>query len=318
MHEAIGLQGYKKMDTKPLFESDCDFESTMELLDRDLQKQGAPIIGRELRLALGLSRKLGIQMLLSAGDKYPAVPGQYTVLNIGNHISSWAEKKYGNRLTFDPNYGRFATILQGDAWSVRIPMVVGQAKLVCDHNLRNKYPNAVFGSAVTINLLELVDNLTESIAGAMSENETQRLRSRFLTFYNCHRLITTGNKEKNSLARLALLDLNNGAQKVVRDYREYGSARWDALQAAEKFLKHFIATKGQEFPWSHDLSELADQAQLCGPLAIRAESIALASANASTRYTPFLGTVTDVVRALDGASEIGLTVAKSLYEQASG
>ena len=283
--------------------SDEEFHRLMDELDRQCQARGEQIIGRELRLMQMFCMRFKIQMLWKFTRSHPAEPNVYTLFNFGRHLDTWVTRRYGSKLHLDPACGYFPFVIRGDAWLIEIPLTMGRVKLVIDRDLNKVYP------ASTINLLHLIDGLTPDLARELTDIEVLTARRMFIIHFE----LFTGFMKKplgsQALANIACRDLTTGARRVAKDRRELGVARWDALQAAEKFLKHYIQERGHQFRKTHDVGELAAQAERSGLVGDFDRHVAAVKCDASVRYEDTGTQVPEVVIALQAAASLGHAVA---------
>src|SRR5690242_18041249 len=89
-----------------------------------------------------------------------------------------------------------------------------------------------------------------------SWTDSSYVRTFFMSIHNHAR--------DDDLAHGAIADLKTSAQHLVDSRDDLGLSRWGSLQAAEKLLKHFLRSKGRQFPKTHNLSRLADIAARIG------------------------------------------------------
>ena len=294
------------LSTLPI-KDDAEFNAVMEELDHLCQQRGEQIIGRELKLWTEFCKKYQIAIVMKVSTAHPARPNEYTFFNFGNHIIEWAKNRYGARLTFDPAFGYFATLLRGDAWLVAVPMIMGKVTLTVTTDIERAHAPHV------VNLLQLVKGLTPEMARSLAMAETEYVKGMFLVHFDIHNLRIRANLSPDSLAAIASRDLTSCAKRVVLDRHERGAARFDALQAADKFLKHFLRTKGQSFRRTHDLEWLSKKTAEAGLLGNFGNLIAAVQTSGGSRYGEMQHTVQDVVRALDAAAFIGRNVMVQLY-----
>jgi len=115
------------------------------------------------------------------------------------------------------------------------------------------------------------------------------------------------------LASGAITDFETSARFAVGNVHGYGQSLWASLQAAEKILKFFIASKGESFPQTHDLTKLANQAYTLGLPRIDEGLLQTVQCKAGVRYEHSKHTTQNVVSAHQDALKIALIVAESLF-----
>ena len=298
-------------------QSEADFEQLMLEIDAEMQAEKVPIIGREL----AAMRKVAVlleQNVPLAPIQSPPIPGRYVGHSLAAHVKRWIEARYGDRLKHDFSYGYSASIIRGDIWLLRIPIVYGNFKIVCERDLSKEFPNWIVNKPgqprqeMVINLLKTVKDLPQGLASMITDEELRLVLNHFLVNYDCHRLLESF-LAKDALAVAARNDLTSSAKRAVAGATEHGMSRWDSLQAAEKFLKLFIEKTSGSFPHTHNLTKLAEIASKSGLPPPPASALQMVQCDAGIRYEQRAHSLAELANAHQGAAAIGFAVAKTLF-----
>ena len=111
--------------------------------------------------------------------------------------------------------------------------------------------------------------------------------------YDTRALEYDENLNITELASSVRSDLQSSARNLCEQNKAgLRSASWDASQATEKVLKLLIWRKGQEPPYTHNLSELADQAEGLGSEVIDRVKLALIPSGADATTLRYGGDIT--------------------------
>ena len=295
-----------------------EFDALMQEVDASLQDQGVPIHAREIHAMREVAIRLGVKIPL-APSRAPK-PDVYEGEDLCCHISQWVQDRYGDRLKIPFVNGYSVLLLRGDAWLLKFPVIFGTMTIVCDRNLSREYPTFVANRAgqppkrAVLNILKCIQNLPQGCANELTDRE---LRETLNFFRFGHELLKTLNCQcrTDELAMSALSDLNTSAKTATTTPSEYGASRWASLQAAEKFLKYYIASKNAKFPFSHDLLALSARSAKLGLPEIEGSILRAAQCNAQVRYSQQSHSLKDVVEAHKAAMRIGATVVHTLHAE---
>lgn len=298
-----------------------EFDALMEEVDSTLQAKGVPIHAREIHAVGEVSKKFKIDLLLGPLRK-GATPNLYEGESLSAHIFHWFNQRYGERLKVDFSIGYSVVILKGDAWLLKCPLMYGTVTIVCDRDLKKEYKNFVVNRAgkpqeqAIMNLLRSIENLPQGFANRLSDEELRDLLNYYISADKLFRRIHSS-CAGNELASGTVTDFETSARFAVGNVHAYGQSLWASLQAAEKMLKFFIASKGESFPQTHDLTKLAKQAYTLGLPKIDEGLLTTCQCKAGVRYEQSKHTTQKVVTAHQGALKIALIVAESLFPTAT-
>jgi hypothetical protein len=294
----------------PPITNELEFEAFMNLIDTSLSSRGVPVPARQLE-AIGEAAKL-LKISLIGGPLSPGPPkvGEYRRANLSKRIRDWFRLRYGEKLKFDPSIGRTALLLRGDVWLLRIPRMFGNVDVVIDKDIEKTYPN-VSGPAkpaqVTVNVLQLIEGFTPSIAKSLTEPELKSIHEAFAIAVVVF-LLVDELKEIDPMMIAAKEDLQKAAEICVQGREVQGFSRWHSLQAVEKLLKISISTRGGTFAKNHQLKDQARAAQDLGGVAPDPKLLADVQCTADVRYEPSKTTIDDAVTAHNSAMAIARIV----------
>lgn len=294
-----------------------EFEALMEEVDSALQAKGVPIHARQVQAIGEVSKKFKIDLLVGPLRK-GATPNLFEGESLSAHILDWFDQRYGERLKVDFSIGYSVVMMKGDAWLLRCPLMYGAVTVVCDRDLKKEYENFVVNQAgkpqekAKMNLLRLIEKFPQGLSNCLSDEELRDLLSYYLS---ANKLFSTiqGSCAGNELASGAVTDFETSARFAVGNANGYGQSLWASLQAAEKILKFFIASKGEHFPQIHDLTKLSNQADTLGLSRIDECLLKSVQCKAGVRYEQSKHTTQKVVSAHQAALRVALIVAESLF-----
>ncbi len=295
----------------------AEFEQLMSEVDAAMQARNLPIVGRGIAAYQEVARRLQRNVFLTPKGT-PAIPDNYTGLSLSAHIDQWTENRYGARLAMDLALGYSVVMIRGDAWLIRIPIVLGGALAVVEPDLSKQFPEFVVNKPgqpeqrLIINILQAIKSLPQGLASSLNDEECRSLLKYFISAHECLRVIDCLFHD-NDLATAACRDLTTSARHTVAGDAELGLARWASLQAAEKFLKFYLPLSGMSSPpFTHKLKTLFELAEARGLPAPRPGIVDLIQCDASIRYEQRPLNIVDVVNAHQAAMEIGCIVTKTL------
>ena len=110
------------------------FLKAMEEVDLILQQKDVKIYARSFHAVGELAKLLDIKEDIPIVDRKDA-PQIFTPEFIATHIHNWYEKRYGERLKTHMGPGSIAILIKGTPWEVRLPLIYGSVRFVCDTNL---------------------------------------------------------------------------------------------------------------------------------------------------------------------------------------
>lgn len=289
------------------FEEFAEFNAYLEEIDAGMRKDGVPIEARPLHaLSIISMRHANMEFNISAAM---ALENKEIVEFEGDQLTrqiiNWFDDRYGDRLKIGFWSGKSVTIVQGDPYLMKIPMVLGDVELTYDLDSIGQSGKAIKNGRTVVNIFDHIVDLTRETASRASKTEGPRLLNDLRA--NTHRLHRIRKMTDFQDSFDLSPDLDYAAQYIVDGYSNFGLARWHSLQAAEKALKSVLKCQGGRFPFTHDLYQLANASDMLGisPLALNA-----AMCSPSVRYEPDSSTLDQAINAYHASLEICFEVAK--------
>ena len=256
----------------------------MEEVDTTLQQRGVKIHARSIHAVGEIAQKFGITEDIPIQIRENA-PQVFTPEFIATHIHDWYEKRYGQRLKIHMGPGSIAILIKGTPWEVKLPLIYGSVRFVCDPNLSpyRKFPK--FGSNGEIpvyNVLLAIQDLPDSLANELTEEEQHYIFEQIRTSLNA--LQSLSNYSTDPFIEEAHVDLESAVNNLVGPYPHYGLSKWASLQFAEKIMKSKLTKRGISYPTTHILSRLAGIARTNGTFNLSEEDLSKIQCSAGVRY----------------------------------
>ncbi len=274
------------MDEKALpklnITSEDEFNSLMEEVDAALIADNVPIVARPIRAGLEITKRYNI-VLNAVPDKIPIEPGVFTPEQISVRIHDWMEKRYGERLKMSCDVGRTVIPLRGSIYVINCPLIMGSVRFVCEpQTFGEKRESIGIRKVPTCNALDLIDGFTTELALSLTAEEVVKIGLAHSTAMAAY--VSLDAVKDVKLVTEAIGDLLAAVNHLIDPRQQTGLSKWASLQAAEKLFKAYIATKGEAFKQTHDLSKLASHAERLGMTATPQRYIDDLQCAASVRY----------------------------------
>ena len=259
-------------------------------VDEVLGQENMPISARPLK-AFDIVRDMMLEVSDYKTFYLSEVHGRMQII-----IHDWYRRRYGNTVD-DDKVGVFVSMLlvHETPFTMRVPKNF-KTSAEEPNMIWISFPASVLAEEDPLNWIESKD-----VVSVMSCEELDILREKALEIANLVRSIGYDtrsleydeNLNITELANSVRADLQSSARNLC-EQNEAGlrSAVWDASQATEKALKLLIWRKGQEPPYTHDLSELADQAECLGAEVIDREKLALIPSGTDATNVRYGGNIT--------------------------
>ena len=232
--------------------SDEDFDRLMQEIDREMQNETIPLPARSIEAYLRFSSVYSLYLL----NRDP----------LCNKLNDWFARWYGDRAKIAMGVGTMGVILRGDVLRMEFPIGYGLNRIMCSRELTKDRQPVIIGTREnppTLNPLDFVLDLTQEYANTLTDDELEALFNQFVfgrtAFMRIFEVF-----ERGELTRQGRADLLTSSNHLFDSPPNYGLSKWASLQAAEKFIKGFIATKGGTAPRSHNLKQLATIAESHG------------------------------------------------------
>ena len=259
-------------------------------VDGFLSQKNVPIPARPLK-AFDIVRDMMLEVSDYKTFYLSEVHGRMQII-----IDEWYRRRYGNAVDDDKD-GVFASMLlvYETPFAMRVPK---NFKTSADepNMVWIGFPASVQAEEDPLNWIAIKD-----VVGGLSNEEQVIVRKKALEIANLVRSIGYDtraleydeNLNITELASSVRSDLQSSARNLCEQNKAgLRSASWDASQATEKVLKLLIWRKGQEPPYTHNLSELADQAEGLGSEVIDRVKLALIPSGADATTLRYGGDIT--------------------------
>jgi hypothetical protein len=243
----------------PLNLPEDEFDAVMTEIDKIIRARNGQIPGREIVGYAEYAKKFRV----SFSSEHPAAL----------RIFAWFERIYGDRLKMDWDFGRSAVLVQGEICKIRSERFYGTRIIVCSPvgmNIQFRQETRP-GEHLTLKnlLVDDVGGLTPDLARRLPAIECEQiLRAYGQMFLTFSRLETCLGARRGGtdapFIKEAMHDLGISVDSLLTSRPDYGQAKWESLQAAEKFIKSCILEKGVEPKKTHNLSVLCAQAATAG------------------------------------------------------
>ena len=233
----------------------------MEEVDLILQQKDVKIYARSFHAVGELAKLLDIKEDIPIVDRKDA-PQIFTPEFIATHIHNWYEKRYGERLKTHMGPGSIAILIKGTPWEVRLPLIYGSVRFVCDTNLsyyRELPELSTNGEIPFCNVLLLIKDLPDSLAEELNNEEQYYIFEKIKSSLNA--LQSLSNHTKDPYITEAHVDLETAVNNLVGSNPHYGLSKWSSLQFTEKIIKSKLTKREIDFPNTHNLARLAEIAR---------------------------------------------------------
>ncbi|MFH1236281.1 MAG: hypothetical protein V1685_05090 [Parcubacteria group bacterium] len=230
-------------------------------------------------------------------------------------IHEWYSARYGDRLKLDPAPRSFASMLCGEPWRVRLPLMLAGVVVAAirDHRVKSAESGIRVSDAKPelLNLFDLMEDLPLEIRSQCSDEERSTLEFLF------HVAFELGNTlrwiKKVGMVASAVGDLESAVDKFFQQPKDLGGSRWASLQFVEKLLKSFvIVSGGKSSKKGHKLLAYAKQAEAYGLASHPRKSYDAVQCDDSVRYGEVQVTLAEAVRAHHEALRLGCAIAEAI------
>jgi HEPN domain-containing protein len=251
-----------------------EFLKLIEEVNQTLIENNIPIIARPIGI---FAEKLKVSLPIT--NTYGIFLQEYVPLV--EHVHEWYEERYGERLKSDFRLGNSVTIIQGDPWRIKIPLVYGRVNVFfCPpEEVPDKAPEK---GAIIINMLDLIEYFPKEKIYSLDLIERNRIISFFSLAYDAFYSIDA--VRRNPLITSALSDIDSAVSHIMDKKAQYGLSKWSTLQFSEKLLKSYLIKKGTKPPKSHNVIKLHSLAVKHGMPAIKQKILISIQCQPSVRY----------------------------------
>ena len=303
------------MAQKPKFPvtDEQSFLALMEGIDAELREQEIPVTRRDMSGLHLISSRYRLGLSMSNNLENPE-PGNYQGKRLTRRIFDWFADQYGDRLKIDPLPGHTMLLIDGDLFRARIPKIFGIVQIAVDaFDMGNDHPFSISKNGPgKVNILNQIEGLTEARARRLSQEQLSAICTHMTEFTNAFNEFSK--VYGYELGKKAEIDFRSSVARAV-DHRDFGTSRYETLQAAEKIIKLYLTLKTGTTPsYSHILTELIENAPDRRIASLSVEWLDAVQCSANVRYEAS-GTVHDAVRAHEAAVRLVRTVATFIPSQ---
>jgi hypothetical protein len=273
--------------TRSPLTSEAEFQQLMAEMDRQLQTEMVPIPSRPMRAESILAKRLREPFVHPYPRRDPT-EGRYTGHDLSIRVSRWFKARYGDRLKMSFGPGRTVLIILGDPWLVQFPMLFGTWELFLSATEQSDPGGRIRRAGDMVvplryNIADSFVDLPRGVVGQLSEAESSKLLGTWRNGWLALRAVGEVQR-RHELVRLALADIDTTVEHLTGQRGDLGLARWAALQAVEKMLKAYIALRNVAYKHSHELDQLATDAEGLGLPILDRSWLAYVQCSAGVRY----------------------------------
>ncbi|MGA6538429.1 HEPN domain-containing protein [Stenotrophomonas sp. NPDC101269] len=226
--------------------NETEFDEMMTSLDAHLSTKGIEPHRRGIMASAQVSWTLkldGTPILGGPPDRGPP----FSPRDLLARVHDWYSEHYGEAMKVDMSPGSVLAMVKGNLWKIRLPMLYGEGRVGIHRDLSDGARNVIGRGPMTINALSCVDGMTQSMANKLTDQDLTLLLDAFAD--GLQAIMTLDALGGSQLFFEAKADYRHSVEAIV-SRREYGKARWEAAQCAEKLLKAFLALAGHAYPTS--------------------------------------------------------------------
>ena len=222
----------------------AELKKILKTVDEELTREQFPLEGRHTHALLRLSQRLKTKITSQPDDELYKL------------VMSWYEKKYGSKVKAAQTVGVLAILIRGELYKMTIPLLRGQAQIVVDPNVetRKRVQKSEAPDPDVVYVLNCIEALTLEQARKLSPVELKELMLYFSWGLGAFQSINLFSG--SPVTREAAADLRSAVDHLFEQPRACGKSKWASLQAAEKFVRGYIAWKGGAADKQHGLAEL--------------------------------------------------------------
>ncbi len=236
-----------------MISSEAEFQSLMEEVDREMIDEGVGIPARPITAGLKITGRYDVVLNAVPGDK-PILPGVYTPDQISLRIHDWMQKRYGDRLKLPFALGRVVIPLRGALYVIKCPVILGSVRFICEpRNFGQPRETIGVRSVPTCNVLDLIEDFTADLARSLTAEEVVKIGLSHVSAMGAFIALHAINDVR--FVSEALGDLDAAVSHLTEHKPQTGLSKWAGLQAVEKLLKAYIASRGGAIQRHHRLKD---------------------------------------------------------------
>lgn len=250
-----------------------EFEKEITEIDSVLAGRNMQIPGRPIQAIISLFQKFKVSGPIAHPFK---VDMSFPVgaESLSNHVNSWYEKHYGNKIKVDPSPGRFPLVIEGATYECRIPLVLGTALVLASKER--------FTDKRTLNVIDHITDLPRIVRARLRGDMENYIQAIFLTCIEVSKELAS---RKTALCESAQTDSRIATDLLCGFNVNSSMSSWHSLQLAEKALKQYISAY-EKPPFTHEIHKLVGVAERHGYKKDPRIRLDFFGFGASTRYEP--------------------------------
>ncbi|MFC1659983.1 hypothetical protein ACFL3S_00775 [Gemmatimonadota bacterium] len=201
--------------------------------------------------------------------------------------------------------GSVALILREKAYELRIPRLFGDYELLSERPLsfgRDLSETVPETFLPPFNVLDSLVGLPLEVREELTEEECQRVLGKFRAAQSVFQRLEMAHGLP--WIREARTDLGEATSRLLGLDPDYGESRWLSLLAATRALKAFLVSRGRRGFHTHQLIELAEEAENQGLVQIPMAWVSAVQCEESIREAGEHVILGEAVRAFDSAFRI--------------
>lgn len=224
--------------------TEAEFDEMMMSLDRHLASRKLLPFQRGLHALSHVSWSLQLDGTPILGGNHDR-GAPFSPTDLLARVHDWYQEHYADAMRLDMSPGSIVLVIHNNLWKLWIPKVWGTVTTFADRNLSNKGVEVGVRTPATYNCLCSVAGLTQAFASKFSDEEVRFIHEAFQ-----HGLQAMSGLESlagHSLFEQARADYRHSVNALISGV-EFGKARWETAQCAEKILKGMLAMRSLTFP----------------------------------------------------------------------
>lgn len=252
------------------------FDAYMKMLDARLRDRGIHPRSRITVATIEMGRDGLVLPLFSKTGQ------EWSIIN------DWFKARHGGKLDRKDASRSYVDLICGEPFVVNVPVSFGSKKIQVNQH---------------------IEDMTVHFWLEVAQDERERILERFYRYGQC--LDDADLHRADAQAHLLYAVL-----KLVNEPTHYGLAKWESQMLAEKTLKTFIRSHGQEPPTkgpdAHSLSKLAELAGKNGLKADLSHLVPLIECKAGVRYREIPVSLEEAVKAHQASIELAALVSREM------
>ncbi len=236
-----------------------EFDAMMTSLDKHLANLALRPNQRSLNAAIAVSSVLGLSGTpILGGSNVRGEP--FSPVDLLARVHDWYSERYGEKAKIDFSPGSVVMSLHGNMWEMKMPKVWGSFQVFIARDLTyegNNLATTEGSPSCSYNALCSVEGMTQAYADKLVNDDLKKVMERFVHGYLA--VSCLDQLRGHDFFEEARGDYRHSVYALLTG-REFGKARWDSSQCAEKIFKGLLGREHHDFPRSgakgHDIAHL--------------------------------------------------------------